>query len=863
MTPLVKSTGESQKEICMKRKLLVLFSLTGLLCLAAPSSKADAAWELTSQGRRYTTSSTSSGYYTGWKTIGKYTYYFNSKGYAQTGWRLIQKKWYFFDTKGRLLTNRWVDGYYLSADGSVTQTASQAKQKSASVTSGSKTGSVKNGWVKKDGKYYYYDYAGNVSKGWLTIQDKTYYLDPSTGERKTGVVRINKKYYYFDTKTGEQETGWRTWKGNRYFFSRKTKNALTGWNTVLNKYYYFSSSGKLQKNKWIGSRYYVDSSGRRVYGWQRIGSKTYYFHSKTGKKVKGWRTIDGKAYFFNPDGSLNTTNGIITVNSKKYYLDPESNARKTGWVTYHGRRYYFDPKTKTAVKGWKKIDGEYYYFNSKYYLLTDRWISKNYHVDENGKRQYGWITVDGKTYYLNPKTGKKVKGLKRIDGKRYYFQSDGSLATTSGFLEIDGETYYLDSSTNTLSKGWKKVNQYYYYFNSGYTLSVGPKWINSYYINAQGQRQYGWLTLDGATYYLNPSTGKKTTGWTVIDGKTYHFSSSGKMDTGKWVSSRYLGDDGVMLVSQWVGRYYVGTDGRRTGQTRSAGLFTDTDGSVYYLNSDYTYKVGWITISGKKYFFDRTTGKMLKSQWYRGYYFDANGVNPRKQFLTINGQTFYFNSTGKAATGLCTLNGKTFYFNSDGSQVTGLAQINGNTYYFDPDKNGAMTVSDTKTIGGIVYTFNANGVAYASGMDSSNSTMGAAIAAYAQQFIGEEYEYGPAENWDGELPYTPTDCSGFVMGVFAHFNISVPRVAADQANGYNSWDPDGKYSNYAKAVEIRESALMPGDLVFYYTPIGHVGIYIGNGKIVHASNSAPYPEGGVKVSDYDYTEVVKCVRYWQ
>ena len=121
-----------------------------------------------------------------------------------------------------------------------------------------------------------------------------------------------------------------------------------------------------------------------------------------------------------------------------------------------------------------------------------------------------------------------MKGLKRIDGKRYYFQSDGSLATTSGFLEIDGETYYLDSSTNTLSKGWKKVNQYYYYFNSGYTLSVGPKWINSYYINAQGQRQYGWLTLDGATYYLNPSTGKKTTAGRSSMGKPIIFPAQGK-----------------------------------------------------------------------------------------------------------------------------------------------------------------------------------------------------------------------------------------------------------------------------------------------------------------------------------------------
>ena len=53
----------------------------------------------------------------------------------------------------------------------------------------------------------------------------------------------------------------------------------------------------------------------------------------------------------------------------------------------------------------------------------------------------------------------------------------------------------------------------------------------------------------------------------------------------------------------------------------------------------------------------------------------------------------------------------------------------------------------------------------------------------------------------------------------------------------------------------------PGDLIFYYSGNSHVGIYIGNDKVVHASNSAPYPKGGIKISTYDYVYIYGCVRY--
>ena len=95
-----------------------------------------------------------------------------------------------------------------------------------------------------------------------------------------------------------------------------------------------------------------------------------------------------------------------------------------------------------------------------------------------------------------------------------------------------------------------------------------------------------------------------------------------------------------------------------------------------------------------------------------------------------------------------------------------------------------------------------------------------AIIDYAKTLIGIKYVYG-GETTKG------FDCSGFVKYVFNHFGISLERTSRDQARG-------GK--------PVKKSELKPGDLVFFDTvddgalnDISHVGIYIGDGKFIHAS----------------------------
>ena len=127
--------------------------------------------------------------------------------------------------------------------------------------------------------------------------------------------------------------------------------------------------------------------------------------------------------------------------------------------------------------------------------------------------------------------------------------------------------------------------------------------------------------------------------------------------------------------------------------------------------------------------------------------------------------------------------------------------------------------------------FSANAVA-----TSVASSAGQAIVDEAMKHVGKAYVYGAT----GPNAF---DCSGFALYVYKQFGYSLNRVAADQmSNG----------------TPVSKSELAPGDLVFFTSGrgssyIGHVGIYIGDNQMVHASTSTT----GVIVSDLDsgyYTE---------
>ena len=111
---------------------------------------------------------------------------------------------------------------------------------------------------------------------------------------------------------------------------------------------------------------------------------------------------------------------------------------------------------------------------------------------------------------------------------------------------------------------------------------------------------------------------------------------------------------------------------------------------------------------------------------------------------------------------------------------------------------------------------------------AAGTAKGQEVANYAMQFIGNPYVWGGTSLTNG------ADCSGFTMAVYSHFGVSLPHYDAAQRQCGIA------VNSLAEAV--------PGDLICYY---GHVGIYIGNGQIVHASS----PRYGIITGSATYRQI--------
>ena len=110
----------------------------------------------------------------------------------------------------------------------------------------------------------------------------------------------------------------------------------------------------------------------------------------------------------------------------------------------------------------------------------------------------------------------------------------------------------------------------------------------------------------------------------------------------------------------------------------------------------------------------------------------------------------------------------------------------------------------------------------ATGVPAVSSGRGGAAVRYAMAQVGDAYVWGAT----GPSAY---DCSGLTMMAWAQAGVGLPHSSSGQQGSGRS---------------VSESDLQPGDLVFYYSPVHHVGMYIGNGMIVHAAN----PSAGVQVA---------------
>ena len=280
---------------------------------------------------------------------------------------------------------------------------------------------------------------------------------------------------------------------------------------------------------------------------------------------------------------------------------------------------------------------------------------------------------------------------------------------------------------------------------------------------------------------------------------------------------RYMSNGWHYKDGNW---YYIRGGKAVTGWVKDKGKW-------YYMTSKGTRKTGWVKVKGFLYYLG--TDGAMKTGW-----------------LKLGGKTYYMTPGGAMKTGWLKLGGKTYYMTTSGAMKTGWLKLGGKLYYFDtngvldeektkaanPQKTAAVSTSNTKAKDTTQQTKQETPQT-----ETTAKTKGEMVAQYALQFVGNPYVYGGCSLTKG------TDCSGFVMLIYRHFGVNLPHYdAAIRARG--------------TSVDSLEEA-KAGDIICYY---GHVAIYLGDGRIVHASNS----RDGIKISERaDYRTIAGIRRIFE
>ena len=207
-------------------------------------------------------------------------------------------------------------------------------------------------WRVIDGKYYYFDYNGEMVVGWqyIPMPVKGYTIGPyPNGIRLEGSPMP--EWYYFDKNGVLQEfVGWQQlelkdsltvgkkhgegWEGPEvlklaYYYFDQDHSLKTGWLYDQSNWYYLAKT-EINGENYIG--------GERRAGWINDGSAWYYLDPETGIMQTGWKQIGNKWYYLRSSGSMAT--GWYQEGSTWYYLHANNGDMKTGWFQVHGKWYY-------------------------------------------------------------------------------------------------------------------------------------------------------------------------------------------------------------------------------------------------------------------------------------------------------------------------------------------------------------------------------------------------------------------------------------------------------------------------------------------------------------------------------------------
>lgn len=593
--------------------------------------------------------------------------------------------------------------------------------------------------------------------------------------------------------------------------TRKVRLSLKYGKDIEITHFIFNKDYSVKLSGYYNGTYYTD--GKAATGiFVRNG---YYDYFVRGKAViaDGWYKYGSAS----PTGELIDADIVNSLGSAavKYVQLFEGHVQ----TTYHGEKCYSYKKTvKTVVKSAKiLVNNIYVEYNSKGSVLT------------------GVVKRSGSIYYYE--AGIPVKNDMRNEAKEYY---------------------YLGSDGKAVKSQWVKTGDYEFYFSDKcYATKV-------YYLDSFSDKNYA-----GKIFNYTGGAWKSTfTGIQNVNGTYYYFVKGTKYNGTKWYvksdSCRYYVKSGVVVYTVKADgvryRCYKVTDTGRVVLGRNIWLpsynnlviHTDATGLsdvIYYKKghpvSGYadTYRVcvnnTWIKkrntvvyIPGGYYYFDKN-GKLVRTKGWQTISQTSAVYIGDKVYAT---SYVYYDVAEK-----CSIYRTGAKLGVAGSGLK-KTTINGKSIYYYVSANGKCIKSTNKIVGDVEYVFNKYGQCakkteitwnYNAWMKRVTKAYLGKTGIYCNAFVANAFRYagGSDPSEDMTVKYTSYSKGGFVINSsnmcsdWALRKVTAKAILSDNGD----WLSAKEYNLTADRENFSYSALIPGDVIVYYTDgePTHVGIYLG------------------------------------
>jgi glucan-binding YG repeat protein len=290
------------------------------------------------------------------------------------------------------------------------------------------------------------------------------------------------------------------------------------------------------------------------------------------------------------------------------------------------------------------------------------------------------VTISGKKYLFD-KDGHLLYGICKHDNKTYYASSAGVIQTTAGFVTVDGAIYYVASGGEiACGKTFQVSGKTYKAYSTGKVATGVFKYGKDYYYaDSKGavRSKAGFITYGGSRYYVTKG-GKLKTGCTfTVNNHVYKAFNNGKLGVGVF---KY----GKNYYYAYKDKYYI---------RRKAGFIT-YEGSRYYVTNGGKLKVGCTFTVNNHVYKAFSTGKLGVGvfKYGKNYYYaykDKYYIRRKAGFVWWNNKRYYVSDGGKLLVSKTfTKNSKTYKIFSDGHIGLNVFKY-GSKYYF-ADKYGVV-----------------------------------------------------------------------------------------------------------------------------------------------------------------------------